>query len=152
MITLESVSNELAVGIEGALPTWVEQHVVRLVVASGGRIDADVRGQITEVAAECVADIAPKVRRLLDTDIDHQRSSPLAIARSAVVHPTRLLAALGVPEVVRDDFAVSNFPDDVYGLTPATFSDLGPELHDLGITWGAAKAHTHLQRRRAEER
>jgi hypothetical protein len=151
VITLESVSGDLAAGIERALPAWVEGHVLRLLDASGTPVDDKVRQQIDAAAAACVADIGPKVRRLLATDIDQQRTSPLAVARGAVVHPTTVLAGLGVPEVVRDEFAVANFPHDVYDLTPAAFTDLAPELHELGITWGAAKAHTHLQRRRAEE-
>ena len=40
------------------------------------------------------------------------------------------------------------FPDDAYGLTPTTFLDFGQTAHELGIAWGAAKAHTHLSKRR----
>ncbi len=41
------------------------------------------------------------------------------------------------------------FPDDDYDLTPASFGDLDPALHEPGLVWGAAKAHVFLARRRA---
>jgi hypothetical protein len=54
--------------------------------------------------------------------------------------------------VARDEFSLRNFPDDVYDLTPASFADVDPELHEPGLLWGAAKAHVHLARRRREGR
>ena len=68
--------------------------------------------------------------------------------RKAVSFPTKVLRDNNVPEVNRDEFAIRNFPEDVYDLSPASFGDLNEELHVLGIAWGAAKAHTHLQRRK----
>ncbi len=53
--------------------------------------------------------------------------------------------------MARDAQSARFQPDDVYDLAPASFADLAPELHDLGISWGAAKAHVHLQRRRREQ-
>jgi hypothetical protein len=40
----------------------------------------------------------------------------------------------------------------VYDLTPASFADVDPALHEPGLVWGAAKAHVHLARRRREGR
>ncbi|MEO7555966.1 MAG: hypothetical protein ABIV94_05100, partial [Acidimicrobiales bacterium] len=74
------------------------------------------------------------------------------LLRRAVRYPTAVLAAAGVPPVVRDAFAERAFPDDDYGLTPATFADVDPALHEPGLAWGAAKAHVHLSRRRTEAR
>jgi hypothetical protein len=48
--------------------------------------------------------------------------------------------------VERDKFSRERFPDDVYDLTPATWSDVDPALQELGITWGAAKAFVHKLR------
>ena len=87
---------------------------------------------------------------LLATDVDEQRANPLAVLRSAVRYPTAVLAAAGVPPVVRSEFDERAFPDDVYGLAPATWADLDPALQERGIVWGAAKAHVVLGRRRAE--
>ena len=50
----------------------------------------------------------------------------------------------------RDEFAERTFPDDVYDLSPASFADVDPALHEPGLMWGAAKAHVILHRRRSE--
>ena len=58
-----------------------------------------------------------------------------------------------VPAVAdRDAFAVQQFPDDDYDLAPPSFADVDPGLQELALTWGAAKAHLHLSRRRREGR
>lgn len=148
MITFESVSGELYDGIEVAVPGWVRGHVLRLVDAAGFEADASLDDEISAASQACLDDLMPKLAALFETDVDHQRTNPLALVRSAVAFPTAVLAARGVPHLVRDDFAEENFPDDVYDLSPASFADVAPELHELGIAWGAAKAHTHLARRR----
>ena len=148
MITLESVSQELLDGVEAALPAWVRGHVLRLVEASGGAHDQALDDAISIASDECVAHVVPALAELFATDVDQQRTNPLAVVRSAVGFPSQVLAARGVPHVVRDEFAEQNFPDDVYDLSPASFADISPSLHELGIAWGAAKAHTHLARRR----
>jgi hypothetical protein len=61
-----------------------------------------------------------------------------------------VLDELGVGPPDRDEFARRNFPEDRYDLTPASFADVDPTLHEPGLVWGAAKAHVVLQRRRAE--
>jgi hypothetical protein len=38
------------------------------------------------------------------------------------------------------------FPDDDYGLTPASFADIDPALAEPGLAWGAAKAWVHRRR------
>jgi hypothetical protein len=139
---------ELAAGVVRALPGWVVRCVV-------GRAEAwqPGRGEPLVAAAEEAGRQAAReqgaaVVALLATDVDDQATGPLAIVRTAVVHPTRVLAGAGVPAVERDEFAERAFPDDVYDLAPASFADLDPELHEPGIVWGAAKAHVILRRRR----
>jgi hypothetical protein len=92
--------------------------------------------------------VGARVRTLLRTDVDEQRTTPLALLREAVPYPTAVLAAAGVPPVERDQVDEDMFPDDRYGLSPATWSDIDPALTDPGIAWGAAKAWVHLQRHR----
>ena len=87
---------------------------------------------------------------LLALDIDEQRTGPLALIRQAVPYPTEVLRAAGVPPVDRDEFAARQFPDDVYDLAPTSFGELDPDLQEVGLVWGAAKAHVHLSRRRAD--
>lgn len=143
----------LADAVEAALPGWVERSVERVhIERTARRPPADVRAAAARAGAEATAEVAPRVRALLVLDIDEQRTGPLALIRSAVPYPTRVLGEAGVVPAERDPFAVDRFPDDVYDLAPATFADLDPDLHEIGIVWGAAKAHVHLARRRAQGR
>jgi hypothetical protein len=140
MDQMDGPAQALADAIDAALPGWVEACVT---ARSGGRpagADAATAGERAR------AEIAPRVRALLAQDVDEQRSTPLAILREAVRFPTEALRAAGVPPVERDDFARERFPDDDYDLTPATFADLGPQVFEAGITWGAAKAWVHKER------
>jgi len=96
------------------------------------------------------ADVGPRIRSLLCADIDEQTTTPLAILRSvAVRYPTKVLRDAGVPPVQRDEFVEEVFPDDAYDLAPATFTDLDPDLGDVAIAWGAAKAFEHKHRHSA---
>jgi len=69
--------------------------------------------------------------------------TPLQVLREAVRFPTAVLQAAGVPPVERDGFAEDRFPDDVYNLMPASFADVSPELGELALVWGAARAMEH---------
>jgi len=145
----------LADGIDRALPGWVERSVVRLVMAWKGEtdstnIDPAVVEQARVAGIEARDEIGARVRRVLEADIDEQRANPLAVLRGAVSYPTAVLKSAGVPEVVRDSFAEAHEPDDVYDLSPASFADIDPALHEPGLMWGAAKAHVHLRRRRRD--
>ncbi|HSL56742.1 MAG TPA: hypothetical protein VK866_02770 [Acidimicrobiales bacterium] len=142
----------LADGIEAALPGWVERMVVDRLTAWRGEVSPEERAEAAAAGQRARDEVGSEVRALLERDIDDQRTGPLALVRRAVVHPTAVLRAAGVPPVVRDEFAERSFPDDVYDLAPAAFADLDPALHEPGLVWGAAKAHVHLARRRAEGR
>jgi hypothetical protein len=149
---LARYARELADGIEAAISGWVVACVERILVAYRGQVGVDERRAAEAAGADARADVAPQVRALLQTDIDEQRTSPLALVRGAVRYPTAVLEQAGVPPVERDPFTVRQFPDDPYDLVPASFADLDPALHEPGLTWGAAKAHVHLARRRREGR
>jgi hypothetical protein len=137
----------LADGIEAALPGWVESSVAGVMAAAGRSVPEAVRAEAVAAGACAKAEVGPRVRALLEADIDEQGTTPLALVRKAAVpYPTEVLRRAGVAAVARDDFATSAFPEDVYGLSPATFADLSPELADAGIAWGAAKAFEHRRR------
>jgi len=129
----------------------VEACVSRLVVAATGSLpDASVQALAAAAGVAARDEVEPAVRTLLAADIDEQVTTPLAIIRSvAVPYPTAVLRRAGVPPVVRDPFASSAFPDDIYDLSPASYGDLAPDLVDLGIAWGAAKAFIHKRRHRS---
>lgn len=144
----ESEARALAEAIERALPGWVEQSVVRLATAFHGRVDDGVRAAAAEAGRRAATEVGGEVRHLLALDIDDQPTTPLTLLRRAVRYPTEVLRAAGVPPVVRDEQQERLFPDDDYDLAPANFADVSPDLADVGLAWGAAKAYTHLQRRR----
>jgi hypothetical protein len=91
-----------------------------------------------------------RLRDALEADVDAQRANPLQILREAVRFPTEVLSRAGVPPAKRDEMDERINPDDVYALAPAHWNDVDESLLEPGIVWGAAKAQTILQRRRAE--
>ena len=149
---LAGYARALADGVEAALPRWVEDCVTQVLQAQGRPVDDATRDAARRAAEAARAEIGPRVRRLLEADIDEQRTNPLAVVRGATRYPTEVLRAAGARPVPRDAQAREHFPDDVYDLAPARFADLDPALYEPGLVWGAAKAHVHLRRRRAEGR
>jgi hypothetical protein len=145
---LAAYADELATRIEATLPGWVERCIRVRVAQSGIEPPPDLATRADAAAEQARIEVGGEVRRLLETDIDAQRTSPLAVLRTAVRFPTAVLRLAGVPEVVRDPDAERMFPGDAYDLAPASFTDIDPSLHDPGLEWGAAKAHVHLARRR----
>lgn len=152
MTTLASISDELAEGVSRAMGEWVRGSVIGRLEAAGivAEDQAELEVRIDEVGERCRVLVMGGLAELFAADIDQQRTSPLQVVRTAVPLLTELLDDLGVPPLQRDAFAESAFPSDLYDLSPVAFGDLSPELHDLGLAWGAAKAFTHLQRRRGE--
>ncbi len=137
----------LADGIDAALPRWVERTVAEIMTAWTGSVPPEVAAQAATAADQAAAEVGPQVRALLESDIDQQRTTPLAIVRGAAVrYPTEVLLTAGVPPVARDQAAEELFPDDRYDLAPAAFADLDPGLADVGLRWGAAKAFEHRRR------
>ena len=90
------------------------------------------------------------LRELLELDAEQQRTNPLAVLRAATAPIGRFLASVGATPVERDEFDQRSFPDDVYGLAPATWADIDASLLEPGIEWGAWKAATIIGRRRTE--
>ena len=148
--SMDEAATLLADGAIAALEGWVERSVAETCERAG--IDpAGLSEQARAAGEQCVAEIGPPLRDLLATDVDAQQTTPLTVLRSAVRFPTEVLADGGVPAPERDDFDASRFPNDPYGLTPASFADIHPDLGPIGIAWGAAKAFEVLRRRRTAE-
>ena len=147
--SLRGAAADLADHAIAALPAWVERCVANASEPHGFAVAADLRAAAHAAGVRCAAETGPALRELLITDVEVQHSTPLSILRDAVRFPTEVLRAGGVPVPERDEFDVSRFPDDPYGLTPASFADIDPALGPVGIVWGAAKAFEVLRRRRA---
>lgn len=139
---LAAHAHTLVEAIEAVLGDWIRWSIAdhRGDLATSAEADAAVEAGSVELSAE--------LRRLLSQDIADQTEAPLQVLRRGVRFATEVLAAAEVPPVVRDDFAKKAFPEDVYNLAPAQFTDVHPSLHEPGLVWGAAKAHVHLRRRR----
>jgi len=142
----------LAAAVEAALGPWMAAAVeARLPAGLDPAERAEVDRQLADATGRAMLDIGGRLRQLLALDLDDQWTNPLSIIRQAVAHPTAVLAAAGAPPVPRDETDAALHPDDVYALVPLAFADLGPEVHERGLEWGAAKAHLHLTRRRAAD-
>jgi hypothetical protein len=150
LAALESYARDLSDAVEAALPDWVERVVREQIVASGLPVRAEDMDAARRAGADARRIIGGQVRALLSRDVDDQPTGPLDVLRGAVRFPTEVLAAAGVRQVDRDEVARRLHPDDVYDLSPSRFADIAPELQELGIAWGAAKAHIVLARRRRE--
>jgi len=82
--------------------------------------------------------------------VGQRRSTRLHIPRCASRLATELLDGAGAARPPRDEFETRAMPDDVFAVGPLAWVDLGDEVHEAGISWGAWKAATVLTRRRAE--
>jgi hypothetical protein len=127
------------------VPAWVVRCVdTRLAPDAPGR--DDVMAQADAAARRAGQEVATRLHALLGADVDGQRSTPLAVVRAAVRYPTEVLTRAQVAPVPRDPFVSERFPDDPYGLTPASLQAMDPGLGELSIAWGAAKAMAHRKR------
>jgi hypothetical protein len=143
--TLADIGRELAARVSEAVPVWVLRAVDALL--PDGAPERDRVMERARVAGRRAGeDVAGKLHALLAADVDAQRSTPLAVVRAAVSYPTEVLHEAGVAPVRRDPFVSDRFPDDPYGLTPASLQALAPDLGELAIAWGAAKAMAHRRR------
>lgn len=131
------------------VPGWLRIATLDAAARGGVVVDPD-DPELADMIAATTTRLLDELDRLLRTDVDRQRSNPLSLFRAAVAGPTAWLRDRGVPAPPSDGFEGGLFPDDVYRLGPATWSDVHPDLHEPGLTWGAWKAITVLRRRRDE--
>jgi len=151
---LDETAAAIVVGVEEWVPRWVQAQVTRLLDA-WGRVSPEARTTAEDEASDAggaaARRVATALRELFATAPERQRATPLEIVRTAYREPTEVLAAAGVPPVVRDEFDERSWPDDVYDLAPRTLGDLGdPDLGPLQLAWGLAKATAMRARGRPE--
>jgi hypothetical protein len=135
----------LAAAVAAAVPGWVLRCVEGLLpAAAADRVVVLARAE--EAGRRAGDDVGAALGSLLARDIDDQRTTPLEVVRGAVSYPTAVLRAAGVEPVQRDRFTRERFPEDSYGLSPASLGAVSPELAEPGLAWGAAKAFVHRRR------
>lgn len=126
-------------------PAWLRGRMTQISGGAQGAVEATERA-----VAAASAWLHDALATLLATDPDEQRSNPLQVIRSASRFANAELAVLGVDAPERDEFDTRAMPDDTYALGPLAWIDLGQDVHEAGIEWGAWKAATVIMRRRAE--
>ena len=100
------------------------------------------------VVLEVRSYVIAELQQLLSTDVEQQRVNPLSIFRSAVQPLTDFLESLNCRPVIRDEFNQRSFPNDIFGLSPATWADIDERLVEPGLEWGAFKAASVITRRK----
>ncbi|MCC7078699.1 MAG: hypothetical protein IT198_16400 [Acidimicrobiia bacterium] len=142
---LHETAAELGDRIGVAVARWVVDSVASVLDAWGGA-DTSSRARALEEAARAGARAADEAtQRIAAIDVESVSRpgvpGPLEVLTDLYGFPSAVLAEVGVPPVVRDDFEVRSFPADPYGLRPRSFRDLpgGEHLADLHLRWGVAK-------------
>ena len=151
MESLQEIGAQLGQELEKALPRWVEACVRKIYEASGGEWHQQIADETMDAGVKCAKDLLQELTHLLAADVEQQSPNPMSVLRKAALYPTEVLVRNEVPPLQRDEYAELTFPQDIYDLTPTAFLEFGQRCHELGITWGAAKAHAHFARRREVE-
>lgn len=144
-------SAELLGAILGALPAWIDATIRRRTDPGSDHLASVLNGEIQRCTREMVEKIDTALTSLFALDVEHQRMNPLQVLRDAASIVGDCLSRLGAQPAVRDEFERASLPTDVYGVGPLTWRDLGEQVHEAGIAWGAWKAATVISRHRAKE-
>lgn len=141
-------SERLLSVMEATASSWLRSSFDRVVDAQGLVAAVDPVGRQRAVD-EAFDELVGNVRELLSLDAWEQRRNPLDLVRECTGNLSRELARIGARPVNRDEFEERSFPGDVFGLCPATWNDVHPDLHDVGLEWGAWKAAAIIAHRRS---
>jgi hypothetical protein len=147
---LEPYADDLYQAVTRAIPHWITKQVAEIASLSIDETSKEFQSALTDVAAHTLHVVSRDLLALLATDVDAQQSNPLHILRASTTSATQLLQTSGATPARRDEYEVRAMPDDVFSIGPLTWRDLGEEVHEAGISWGAWKAATILTRRRAD--
>ena len=137
---LEPYSREMYLAVISAVPNWMTDRITSITRSGVGAVPKDMASEMPVVVGRVEHEIERELLQLLVTDVDEQRQNPLHVLRSCVGPATELMQRYLVPMPMRDEFETRSMPHDVYAIGPLTWKDLGEEVHEAGITWGAWKA------------
>lgn len=104
------------------------------------RVGDDAPAGLEEAIEEGRVWLEGALIELLSRPFGEQRRGPLELFQEATRFPTEHLAAAGVAPASRDPVAVAAIPGDVYDLAPASSRELGEEVWQIHLMWGATKA------------
>ena len=122
---LDPYVQDLYTAVNNAVPAWISSRVSEIASSSCDVRSVEFTSSLADVVEKTFQEVSRNLFSLLATDVD-------------------------VPEAQRDEYEVRAMPDDVFAIGPLTWRDLGEEVHEAGISWGAWKAATILTRRRAD--
>ncbi|MDA2972363.1 MAG: hypothetical protein O3B19_09355 [Actinomycetota bacterium] len=144
---MNKYSERLLRTMESTANTWLRSSFDRVVADQGlhDQVDAGRREAAIEAARSW---LVSELGRLLEAEAWEQRRNPLDLVRECTGRVSDELAAIGARPVARDEFQERSFPADVFDLCPATWADVHPDLHDVGLEWGAWKAAAIISHRR----
>jgi len=147
---LEPYADDLYQAVTRAIPHWITTQVSEIASMSIDETSQEFRSALAGVAEQTHHLVSQDLFSLLVTDVDAQQSNPLHVLRASTSYATQLLQTFGVAPARRDEYEVRAMPNDVFSIGPLTWKDLGEEVHEAGISWGAWKAATILTRRRTD--
>lgn len=147
---LEPYPEALYVAVIDAVPAWINTRLREVSIALSGTIHPELELAQSQLVSAVTADVKRNLADLLATDVDIQNINPLQVLRDSTKVVADAMLKVGIPLPQRDQFEVRAMPNDIYAIGPLTWRDLGEDVHDAGITWGAWKAAVILSRRRDE--
>lgn len=147
--SMEPYAAALFEAVDQVLAGWLATSVISTAIRITGDCEPELHRLAHQMAAQAHPIVLEELRLVLSADVDHQRSNPLAILRRAIRFPTNVLLQCNVPPPTRPVFEAEHFPEDLYSLGPANWSDVSESLSEPGLVWGAWKAKTILDRRRS---
>lgn len=148
--TYDSATSDLIEAIGRVVEPWLMRITIDTFLVHSVSVSPQLRLAAENAARTGGEWVLARLRATLEVDVDAQRVNPLQTLREAVRFPTQVLQEAGIPTKVRDEYDEKINPEDIYGIGPAHWNDIDESLTEPGIVWGAAKASTVLQRRRAE--
>ena len=144
---MNQYSERLLRGMESAALEWLRTSFDRVV--SSQELHESVDAVRRDRAIESARDrLVSELRVLLESEAWEQRRNPLDLVRECTGSLSEELAAIGARPVARDEFQERSFPGDAFDLCPATWADVRPDLHEIGLEWGAWKAASIIAHRR----
>lgn len=141
---MRAAGDAIVAGVDRLIEAWIRAAATTILDA-WGRLTPDERAaadrDVAVAAGQAHTRLVAALRDLFATSVADQRTTPLAIVRTAPAEATAVLAGAGIPEIERDPFEARVDPADVYGLAPKALGDLGdPDLGGALLAWGVAKA------------
>jgi hypothetical protein len=149
-LELEPYPADLYQAVIRAVPAWITKQVSEIASLSINETSKEFTSALADVVEHILHGVSRDLLVLLATDVDAQQSNPLHVLRESTSSATQLLQTFGATPARRDEYEERAMPNDLFSIGPLTWRDLGEEVHDAGISWGAWKAATILTRRRAD--